>query len=132
MPVQAACLRPVDARIVLPSSRLAPALAAVSTIVDARIGSLRQPQDIRGERRPTRGRRTPPDRSLGPDATLGVELIPRIGVDNVMWASDYPHGDSTWPHSRKALAESSLALHGPDVLRKVTCENAARVYGFRV
>ena len=65
------------------------------------------------------------------DEKLGVELIPRIGVGNVMWASDYPHGDSTWPHSRKAVAESSLAQHGPDVLRKVTCENAARVYGFR-
>jgi uncharacterized protein len=64
------------------------------------------------------------------DEKLGVELIPRIGVGNVMWASDYPHGDSTWPHSRKALAESSLAKHGPEVLRKVTCENAARVYGF--
>jgi len=64
------------------------------------------------------------------DEQLGVELIPRIGVDNVMWASDYPHGDSTWPHSRKALAESPLAQHGPAVLRKVTCENVARVYGF--
>jgi predicted TIM-barrel fold metal-dependent hydrolase len=66
------------------------------------------------------------------DEQLGVELIPRIGAGNVMWASDYPHGDSTWPHSRKALAESSLAKHGPEVLRKVTCENAARVYGFRI
>jgi len=66
------------------------------------------------------------------DEDLGVELIPRIGTDNVMWASDYPHGDSTWPHSRKALAESPLAQHGPEVLRKVTCENAARVYGFPV
>jgi predicted TIM-barrel fold metal-dependent hydrolase len=65
------------------------------------------------------------------DEKLGVELIPRIGVDNVMWASDYPHGDSTWPHSRKALSESSLAKHGPEVLRKATCENAARVYGLR-
>ena len=64
------------------------------------------------------------------DERLGVELIPRIGVDNVMWASDYPHGDSTWPHSRKALAESPLAQHGPEVLRKVTCENVAKVYGF--
>jgi hypothetical protein len=27
---------------------------------------------------------------------------------------------------------SILALHGPAVLRKVTCENAARVYGFQV
>jgi predicted TIM-barrel fold metal-dependent hydrolase len=64
------------------------------------------------------------------DEKLGVELIPRIGADNVMWASDYPHGDSTWPHSRKALAESPLARHGAEILRKVTCENAARVYGF--
>jgi predicted TIM-barrel fold metal-dependent hydrolase len=66
------------------------------------------------------------------DEGVGVELIPRIGTDNVMWASDYPHGDSTWPHSRKALAESPLAQHGPEVLRKVTCDNAAHVYGFRV
>jgi predicted TIM-barrel fold metal-dependent hydrolase len=66
------------------------------------------------------------------DEKLGVELIPRIGIDNVMWASDYPHGDSTWPHSREALAESTLALHGPEVVRKVTCENASRVYGFQV
>jgi hypothetical protein len=28
--------------------------------------------------------------------------------------------------------EMPLALHGPGVLRKVTCENAARVYGFKV
>ena len=66
------------------------------------------------------------------DEDLGVELIPRIGIDNVMWASDYPHGDSTWPHSRKAIAESSLSQHGPEVLRKVTCDNVARVYGFPV
>ncbi len=63
------------------------------------------------------------------DEKIGVELIPRIGVDNVMWASDYPHGDSTWPHSRKAVADSPLAQHGPEVLSKITCENAARVYG---
>ncbi len=66
------------------------------------------------------------------DEGIGVELLPRIGVDNVMWASDYPHGDSTWPHSRKAVADSPLAQHGPEVLRKVTCETAAHVYGFEV
>ena len=31
----------------------------------------------------------------------------------------------TQPHG-----ESPLSEHGPEVLRKVTCENAARVYGF--
>jgi predicted TIM-barrel fold metal-dependent hydrolase len=46
-----------------------------------------------------------------------------------MWASDYPHGDSTWPNSRKALADSPLSALGDDVLRKVTCDTAARVYG---
>jgi predicted TIM-barrel fold metal-dependent hydrolase len=63
------------------------------------------------------------------DETIGVKLIPEIGVDNVMWASDYPHGDSTWPHSRKALADSPLASLGDDVLSKVVCDNAAAVYG---
>jgi predicted TIM-barrel fold metal-dependent hydrolase len=63
------------------------------------------------------------------DEKIGVELIPRIGADNVMWASDYPHGDTTWPDSRRAVADSPLAQHGADTLRKVTCENAARLYG---
>ena len=62
------------------------------------------------------------------DETIGVKLIPEIGVGNVMWASDYPHGDSTWPHSRKAIDESPLAELGDDVLRAVVCDNAAAVY----
>ena len=62
------------------------------------------------------------------DENIGVKLIPNIGVENVMWASDYPHGDSTWPHSRKAIAESPLAELGDDVLRAVVCDNAAAVY----
>jgi predicted TIM-barrel fold metal-dependent hydrolase len=62
------------------------------------------------------------------DEEFGVECIPRIGVDNVMWASDYPHGDSTWPESRKAINESPLAALGEEAVRKITYENAARVY----
>jgi predicted TIM-barrel fold metal-dependent hydrolase len=63
------------------------------------------------------------------DEKLGVELIPRIGVRNVMWASDYPHGDSTWPHSRQAIADSPLASLGDEVLRRVVADNAAGIYG---
>ena len=63
------------------------------------------------------------------DEKLGVELIPRIGVGNVMWASDYPHGDSTWPHSRRAIAESPLARLGHEALRRITCDTAAALYG---
>ena len=64
------------------------------------------------------------------DEKLGVELIPRIGLGNVMWASDYPHGDSTWPHSRKAIADSPLAALGDEAVRRITCDNAASLYGF--
>ncbi len=63
------------------------------------------------------------------DENLGVRLIPEIGADNVMWASDYPHGDSTWPHSRNALENSPLASLGDEILQKVICDNAAAVYG---
>ncbi len=62
------------------------------------------------------------------DEDLGVRLIPEIGADNVMWASDYPHGDSTWPHSRKALADSPLASLGAETLQKVLWDNAAALY----
>jgi predicted TIM-barrel fold metal-dependent hydrolase len=62
------------------------------------------------------------------DEKLGVELIPRIGVDNVMWASDYPHGDSTWPHSRKAISESPLSALGDEAVKKITCDTASRLY----
>ena len=63
------------------------------------------------------------------EETIGVKLIPEIGANNVMWASDYPHGDSTWPHSRKALDNSPLASLGDEILQKVIFDNAAAVYG---
>jgi len=35
----------------------------------------------------------------------GVAARHRAGLRNIMWSTDYPHSDSTWPHSRAALAE---------------------------
>ena len=60
---------------------------------------------------------------------IGVTLIPEVGVDNVMWASDYPHPDSTFPHSMWAI-EEQFATMDPAIKRKVTSETAARLYGF--
>ena len=62
------------------------------------------------------------------DEKLGVELIPRIGIGNVMWASDYPHGDSTWPESRKAIADSPLDALGEPAVRRIVCDNCAELY----
>ena len=35
---------------------------------------------------------------------LGLEMIDRIGVDRVMWSSDYPHNESTFGYSEQSLA----------------------------
>jgi hypothetical protein len=37
---------------------------------------------------------------------MGIRLRGAIGVDNMMWGSDYPHSESTFPQSRKILARS--------------------------
>ena len=46
-----------------------------------------------------------------------------------MWASDYPHTDSTFPNSHRAIEETLGALPADDV-RKITATNCARLYGF--
>src|SRR5207249_3864756 len=33
----------------------------------------------------------------------GVQSMARIAPDNVMWGSDYPHRDGTWPFSQKVI-----------------------------
>jgi len=62
---------------------------------------------------------------------FGLRHIDDIGVGNVMWASDYPHGDTTWPHSQKHIMESPLGQLPEAARRAVTCDNAARVYGIK-
>ena len=60
---------------------------------------------------------------------LGAQLIPLVGVESCMWASDYPHTDSTFPNSLHAIEEALGALAEPD-RRKITATNCARLYGF--
>jgi predicted TIM-barrel fold metal-dependent hydrolase len=60
---------------------------------------------------------------------LGTQLIPLLGADSCMWASDYPHTDSTFPNSLEAIDETLGALPDAD-RRKITAANCARLYGF--
>jgi predicted TIM-barrel fold metal-dependent hydrolase len=62
---------------------------------------------------------------------IGIRLRDVIGVDNMMWGSDYPHSESTFPQSRKILAEI-LAGVAEDEQAKIVGGNTARVYGFDV
>jgi predicted TIM-barrel fold metal-dependent hydrolase len=60
---------------------------------------------------------------------IGIRLRDVIGVDNMMWGSDYPHSESTFPQSRKILAEI-LSDVPEDEQAKIVGGNTARVYGF--
>jgi hypothetical protein len=58
---------------------------------------------------------------------IGIRLRDVIGVDNMMWGSDYPHSESTFPQSRKILAEI-LAGVPDDEQARIAGGNTARVY----
>ena len=60
--------------------------------------------------------------------TIGTKLIDDIGVESLMWGSDYPHGDGVWPDSDKYISEQFAHLPA-DVTRRITCDNAAEFYG---
>ena len=59
---------------------------------------------------------------------LGIRLRDVIGVDNLMWGSDYPHTESTFPRSRQIL-EEILEACTEEEIAKIAGGNAARVYG---
>ena len=58
---------------------------------------------------------------------LGIRLRDLIGVDQLMWGSDYPHFESTFPRSREIL-EDILVGCTEEEKAKIVGENAARVY----
>jgi predicted TIM-barrel fold metal-dependent hydrolase len=55
-------------------------------------------------------------------------MVHLVGEDNIVWGSDYPHPDGIWPDSLKLLDEDLAGLD-ERVRRKITCENAGRLYG---
>jgi len=56
----------------------------------------------------------------------GLESLERVGVDNITFETDYPHTDSTWPHTRK-VAEELMGHLPADVVRKIVRGNAIRM-----
>ncbi|GAB2773755.1 amidohydrolase family protein [Streptomyces daliensis] len=58
-----------------------------------------------------------------------VPLRERIGIDKIMWGSDYPHDEGTPPYSREGLRIAYAGLPREEVAA-MAGGNAARVYGF--
>ena len=60
---------------------------------------------------------------------VGLHNIRFTGADCMMWGSDYPHDEGTFPHSREVIEETFEELTEEDK-RKIVYDNAARLYGF--
>ena len=109
----------------------------------------REPRDaleLWGRRRRRRGeRRTAPDGIVDSERRLhfcedvggegfggahGEEPVEFFGDGHIMWGSDYPHPDSTWPFSKEVVDKDSAHL-SPEMKKKVIHDNAAALYGLR-
>jgi predicted TIM-barrel fold metal-dependent hydrolase len=61
------------------------------------------------------------------DDPVGLANREVIGVDRLLWESDYPHADSLWPHSREH-AEKVFADIPSDEVRRIVCDNARELF----
>ena len=50
-----------------------------------------------------------------------------IGVENILFESDYPHGDGTWPNTQKVI-DDVLGNLPVEEIRMITHQNAAQLY----
>jgi predicted TIM-barrel fold metal-dependent hydrolase len=58
---------------------------------------------------------------------LTPDALDKIGVNNILFETDYPHSDSTWPHTK----ETAWKLMGhlpPDTIRRLVRGNAIDLY----
>ncbi len=68
---------------------------------------------------------------------IGASFLPshegrdrhKIGLDKLMWGSDYPHLEGTWPNTMNALRET-FGSYPEEETRALLGTNAAEVYGF--
>jgi predicted TIM-barrel fold metal-dependent hydrolase len=65
--------------------------------------------------------------SVDVDEDLVTDVIRRIGDDNLVISTDYPHADSHWPQA----IDSFMAIGGLSEAsrRKILWDNCARLYG---
>ena len=62
---------------------------------------------------------------------IGIRLRDVIGVDKLMWGSDYPHAESTFPKSREIL-DQILEGVPEDEQAKIVGTNVAKLYNFEL
>jgi predicted TIM-barrel fold metal-dependent hydrolase len=59
---------------------------------------------------------------------IGVLNRHQPGGRNILWSSDYPHSETTFPHSHDIIARDFEGIPEKDV-REITCDRAKKLYG---
>jgi predicted TIM-barrel fold metal-dependent hydrolase len=60
------------------------------------------------------------------DDPHGLRSLDSVGLDNITFETDYPHSDSTWPHTKK-VAEELMKDLTQEQVNKICRENAIRM-----
>ena len=61
--------------------------------------------------------------------SFGIDNRDRIGIERILWSSDYPHSASDWPRSWQTILATFAGV--PNVERAaILAGNAQRLYGF--
>jgi hypothetical protein len=60
---------------------------------------------------------------------FGIQNCDAVGVEAMMWCSDFPHHITDWPNSRYLINSMSQGIDA-EKKRKIFCETAGKLYGF--
>jgi len=60
--------------------------------------------------------------------SVGISLRNRKGGRNIMWSSDYPHSETSWPNSKSEIDKQFAGL-SDDERRPILVDNARRFFG---
>ena len=63
--------------------------------------------------------------------TVGIDLLDRIGEDNVLFETDYPHQDGTFPNTL-AIAEDLFGHLEQETIDKIARNNAIKLFGLTI
>ncbi len=65
------------------------------------------------------------------DDRAGILTRELVGVDRLMWGSDYPHTEGTFPYSQEQIMRDFMGVPEAEVYQMVT-GNAAQLYGLAI
>jgi predicted TIM-barrel fold metal-dependent hydrolase len=63
--------------------------------------------------------------------SVGIDLLERVGAGNIVFETDYPHQDGTWPYSREQAAEQFGHLD-PQLIDQIARGNAIRLLDLKL